>query len=193
MVPAMGNNLRNLRLRREWSQQEAADAMNVSRGQYIKLERGERRLTSDYISAAARAFGVPEALVLSGPAMVPVVGYVGAGAEAHYYADGQGPFDEAPMPDGGTSQTVAVEVRGDSLGSIFNTWLVYYDEVRTPPTKDMLRSLCVVGLADGRVLVKQLLPGGHPGRYHLLSQTQGLIEDAELVWAARVKAMTPRQ
>lgn len=166
--------------------------MHVSKGQYIKLERGERRLTEAYITSAARAFGVAESSVIEEIRNVPIVGYVGAGSEAHYYDGADDPGDDAPMPEGGSATTVAVIVRGDSLGSLFSQWLVYYNEVRLPFTDDLLRKLCVVGLADGRVLVKQVLRGTRPGRYHLVSQTQGLIEDAHVVWAAAVIAMTPR-
>lgn len=175
-----------------WSQQRAADAMNVSRGQYIKLERGERRLTADYIISAAKAFGVAEASVIENRKAVPVVGYVGAGSLAHYYGDSDDPGEDAPMPQNGTPETVAVEIRGDSLGTLFSKWLVYYNEVRLPPTDDMMRKLCVVGLSDGRVLVKQMLKGSRPGRYHLVSQTEGVIEDAHVAWAAIVIAMSPR-
>jgi len=50
-------------------------------------------------------------------------------------------------------------MRGESLGALFDRWLVYYDDIRDPPTTDLLHALCVVGLADGRILVKQLKPG----------------------------------
>ena len=165
--------------------------MGVSRGQFIKLERGERRLTSDYILSAAKAFGVSEAEVISEKGTVPLVGYVGAGAVAHYYTAADDPGEEVPMPENGNDRTVAVEARGDSLGSFFNQWLVYYDEIRTPPTSDMIGKLCVVELIDGRVLVKKLMRGSRPGLYHLLSQFESPIEDAEIVWAAKVTAMTP--
>ncbi len=166
--------------------------MGVSRGQYIKLERGERRLTDHYITLAASAFGVSPRDVISQKETVPIVGYVGAGAAAHYYSEAQGPFEEAPMPENGNDNTVAVEARGDSLGSFFNQWLVYYDEIRTPPTSDMIGRLCVVELMDGRVLVKKLMRGSAPGFFHLLSQTESPIEDQQIVWAAKVTAMTPR-
>lgn len=192
-VPAVGNRLRELRLKMGWTHDEAATAMGVSRGQYIKLERGERRLNTNYIERAAKAFRVPEAVVIDAGAVVPVVGYVGAGALAHYYGNGQGPYDEeVPMPENGTPDTVAVEVRGDSLGPLFNHWLVYYDQVRTPPTMDMIGQLCVVGLADDRVLVKKLMRGSGPGTFHLLSATESPIEDVTIEWAAKVRAMTPR-
>lgn len=188
----MGNRLKELRQSLRLTHDEAAEAMGVSRGQYIKLERGERRLTADYISLAAKAFNVSDAEVISTKSTVPVVGYVGAGSAAHYYSDAQGPFEEVPMPENGNDNTVAVEARGDSLGTFFNQWLVYYDEIRTPPTSDMIGRLCVVELLDGRVLVKKLMRGSAPHLYHLLSQTESPIEDQEIVWAARVTGMSPR-
>jgi hypothetical protein len=126
------------------------------------------------------------------PTTVPVVGYVKAGAEAVLYAEGQGPFDEVPAPEGATEKTVAVEIRGESLGEFFDEWLVYYDDVRSPITPDQLGQLCVVGLPDGRVLVKKVRPAREPGLYHLLSQTEGPILDQEVEWAALVKQMSPR-
>ncbi len=123
---------------------------------------------------------------------VPVVGYVGAGAVAHYYASGQGGLDEVPAPQNATANTVAAEIRGESLGPLLDGWLVYWDEVRNPPTADMIGRLCVVGLPDDRVLVKQLKASSQPGRFHLISNNEGPIFDAEIAWAALVKSMTPR-
>lgn len=165
--------------------------MGVSRSQFIKLERGERRLTADYISMAAKAFNVLEADIIADRVTVPLVGYVGAGAQAYFY-DSQGPFEEVPMPENGNENTVAVEARGNSLGSFFNNWLIYYDELRTPPTPEMIGALCVVQLNDQRVMVKKLMRGSEPELYHLLSQTEDPIEDVELEWAARVTSMAPR-
>lgn len=123
---------------------------------------------------------------------VPLVGYVGAGATAHFYAAGDGNLGKAPAPDGATASTVAVEVRGDSLGALFEHWLVYYDEVRSPVTSDMIGRLCVVGLPDDRVLVKKIQRSKAEGLYHLLSNTEEPIFDQEVLWAARVKSMMPR-
>lgn len=187
----MGNNLRKLRMARDWTHEQAAEALGVSRSQFIKLERGERQLTADYIRRAAEAFNVLEKDVFSNTLTAPLVGYVAAGSEAHFF-DAQGPFEEVPMPENGTENTVAVEARGDSLGPFFNRWLVYYDELRTPPTSDLIGQLCVVQLLDGRTLVKKLMRGSHPDLYHLLSQTESPIEDVELEWAARVTSMAPR-
>jgi transcriptional regulator with XRE-family HTH domain len=189
----MGNNLRKLRADKGWTHDQAAEALGVSRGQFIKLERGERRLTSDYIAQAARAFGVPEIQVISEPSRdVPLVGYVGAGSLASIYSDGQGPFDEVPAPDDATDKTVAVEVRGSSLGELFDQWIVFYDDVRDPPRSAWLGKLCVVGCADGRILIKKLTRGQLPGTYTLISNTEPPIYDVPVAWAALVKTMRPR-
>lgn len=124
---------------------------------------------------------------------VPLVGYVGAGAEAHFYALGSGELDRVPAPDGATADTVGVEVRGESLGALFQHWVVYYDEVRSPVTPDMHGKLCVIGLANDKVLVKQIKPSkGAPGFYDLLSNTEEPMKTVAIMWAAKVKSMVPR-
>lgn len=125
-------------------------------------------------------------------ALVPLVGYVGAGAATHFFAQDSGQLDEVPAYDGASDATVAVEIRGDSLGSFFDRWLVYYDDVRRPVTHDLINKLCVVGLEDGRILIKKIQRSKSRGLFHLLSQTEDPIFDIEIAWAARVKSMVPR-
>lgn len=177
-----------------------AEKVDASVGYLSDLESGKRRHNSDWLAKLATALDASPADLLRSPEevgsaqrrTVPVVGYVGAGAEAHLFAHGQGPFDEVPAPENATAATVAVEVRGESLGSFFDTWLVYYDDVRSPVTPDLIGRLCVVGLTDDRILVKKLQKAREPGLYHLLSQTEAPIFDAPVAWAARVTSMTPR-
>ena len=128
----------------------------------------------------------------SGAASVPIAGYVGAGSEAHFYSGAQGPFGEAPAPDNATPQTIAVEVRGESLGPFFNGWLVFFDDVRSPVTDDLIGRLCVVGLTDERVLIKKLLRGRTARNFELHGQFGEPIVDAEVSWAAPVKSVVPR-
>lgn len=133
--------------------------------------------------------GVPE-MVNSVPATVRLVGYVGAGAAAHFYSAAELGTVHAPI--GATQDTVAMEIRGESLGALFDHWLVYYDEVRAPVTNDMIGRLCVVGLPDDRILVKQIKRSKTAGLFHLISNTEGPILDVEILWAARVKSKVPR-
>lgn len=195
MAKKAKNRIAELREARGWSQENLAQAANTTNQQIGRLEAGERKLTVDWINRLAPALGVQPYELLITPVQVHVVGYVGAGSEAILYGYGQGLAEDdgtVPMPPGGTPQTVAVEVRGDSLGNIFNRWLVYYDDVRDPPTPELLNHLCVVGLTDGRVLVKKLMKGSMPGRHNLFSQIEGVIEDVEVAWAAKVLALTPK-
>jgi transcriptional regulator with XRE-family HTH domain len=60
----MASSLKALRELRGWTHDDAADAMGISRGGYIKLERGERRLNERTIAIAARAFGVSPKVIL---------------------------------------------------------------------------------------------------------------------------------
>lgn len=125
---------------------------------------------------------------------VPVVGYVGAGAEAHFYALSHGELDRVPAPENAGPETVAVEIRGESLGPLFERWLVHYDEVRSPITADLIGQLCVVGLTDDKVLVKKIrmAKSKAQGLYDLLSNNEDPITDVVVMWAAKVKSMVPR-
>lgn len=190
----MANNLRALREGRSWSQEQAAQALGTTRNQYAKLEAGSRRLSDVWIGRAAAAFGVDAGdVVTDRRELVPVAGYVGAGSEAHFYGDTQGPLDEVPAPDNATPQTVAVEVRGDSLGALFDGWLAFYDDVRSPFTDDLLGRLCVVGLEDGRVLVKVVTRSRTTsGLFDLQGQFGAPVQDVVVRWAAPVKSIMPR-
>lgn len=183
----IGDEIRRAREARGLSQRQLGKKVGISQAAIQKIEDGDTK-RSRYLPDIRRLVGLGES-----DREVPVVGYVGASAEAHYYADAQGPLDEVPAPPGATAQTVAVEVRGTSLGELFNGWLVFYDEVRSPITEELIAQLCVVGLPDGRVLVKKIKRSKTAGFYHLYSQTsEGTITDVEVEWGARVKHMAPR-
>jgi hypothetical protein len=124
---------------------------------------------------------------------VPLVGYVAAGSETHFFND-SGELDRLPAPDRSTDETVVVEVRGESLGPLFDKCLVFYDKVERPINSDHINKLCVVGLTDGRILVKKVQRSkSKSGLYHLISNGfDAPILDVEIEWAARVKSLVPR-
>src|SRR6202050_5682341 len=175
-----------------------AKALGRSPSAVTDLLNGTRRLRAEEIAIAAEYLGVePPRLVGGGRAShpmgrVPLVGYVGAGAIAHFYADGQGPFDEVPAPDAASPSTVAVQIRGHSLGALFDNWLVFYDDVHDTPGDDLVGRMCVCGLADGRILVKALKRSQIAGLWNLLSNLEPPIYDIALDWAAVVREMRPR-
>ena len=191
----MANNLRALRDGRGWSQEAAAAALGTTRNQYVKLELGTRRLSDKWIERAAEAYGIDAGDVVTSArrGLVPIAGFVSAGSEMTLYASGQGNHGEVDAPEGSTDNTIAVEIRGESLGPFFNGWLVFFDDVRSPVTDDIIGRLCVVGLQDGRVLIKRLVRSrGTADLFHLYGQFGDPILDVPVAWAAQVKNVMPR-
>ncbi len=156
------------------------------------LVRG-RVPTVENLAKLAEACGLPLAAFVSSEfsdTKVRVVGFVGAGAQTHLYAEGQGPFDWAPAPPDAKPNTVAVRVRGTSMaGLIDDGSLLYYDMRSDPPTIDMNGSLCIIGLSDGRVVVKKLYKGGKRGRWNLISTNDAPMMDQAVEWAAKVTSV----
>lgn len=177
-----------------------ASLVETSPGYLNDLEKGTRRFNQTWLERFAGALQIEPADLLRnpaheppiGPRTVPLVGYVGAGAEAHFYAEGDENLDFVEAPEGATPSTRAALVSGESLGPLFDQWLVFYDDVRDPVTPDLIGKLCVVGLPNGKVLVKKLQKVRGEDRYHLLSNNEDPIFDQEVSWAAKVKTMTPR-
>lgn len=138
-----------------------------------------------------RSEDVAEGLSNARARTVKLKGYVGASGEAFYYRLADEDLEEVRAPDNATDQTVAVEVRGKSLGPALESWLVYYQDVRSPITPDLHNQLCVVGLADDRLLVKRIERRG--GKFVLVSNNgEPDIENADIEWAAKVTALLPR-
>lgn len=181
------------------SQLQLAERVGTAQTTISSWERGRTEPSRADVMRVASAIGIPTSQLelhdqkSSGPRMVPLVGYVGAGAVAHYYAAGGGDMGEMiEAPPGSSDRTVCAEIRGDSLGPLFENWLIFYDDVRTPVTPDLFGRLCVVGLPDDRILVKKLRPAGQAHHFHLLSNNEEPILDQEVLWAARVRSMTPK-
>jgi DNA-binding transcriptional regulator YdaS (Cro superfamily) len=123
---------------------------------------------------------------------VRVVGYVTAGGTEHRLPLPAGDLDEVAAPADVTDKTVAVQIRGSSLGELFDRWFAFYDDVRSPITPDLIGELCVVGTSDGRVMIKKVALGTKPGHYKLLSAGEKPLRDVRVEWAAKVKSITPR-
>lgn len=202
--------VRELKQRLKWARKtagfenasDAAIAVGEKIPTYLGHENGSRGFGRAKAEKYARRFKVSLEWLLTNKGdprsqgeptakgTVPLVGYVAAGSEAHFLPAGD--LGDVEAPDGSTPETVAVEVRGDSMGPLFDRWLVFYDDVRRPVTSDLYGRLCIVGLRDGRIMVKKLRKSRSKGLFHLISQADDPILDAEVEWAARVKMMVPR-
>lgn len=177
---------------------------------YSQHERGERgisRAAYDY----ARAYRVPPGWLLTGEgpspfpedesvenamptdkgreglfSVVPEAGYVGAGA-AVYLFEGTGTtglgYVRAPR---GIGAVEALTVRGDSMYPAYKDGDTIYfggEAVELPIT---IADEYVVKLADGRILLKEVVPVGN-GHYVLQSHNAPPIHDAEIIEAHEVR------
>jgi hypothetical protein len=116
-----------------------------------------------------------------------------AASGAIRYAPAHENFGEVPLVPGAEKDTVAIEVVGDSLRGVADDGaLLYYENLRNPPTETMIGELCVVGLLDERVLVKYLHRGRGPDLFDLESAASPTIRDVKVQWAALVTAIIPR-
>jgi hypothetical protein len=172
---------------------DAARAFGWPVSTYLGHENGDRNPSREAAKRYGRAYRVRWEWVLEGEGpprdehRAPVVGHVGAGA-AMYFEDGQGPFGDVTLPQSAPDHTVAAEVRGDSLGP-FNGWFAYFSKRRDAPGPDLVGQLCVVGLADGRILIKRIARGRKARRYDLWGAGGEPLQDQQLQWAAPVLAI----
>lgn len=167
---------------------------------YRSHETGGREFDLATAQKYGRAFRVEPLWLLHGVDTpqrftVPIVGVAGAGPGGTVlFNNGDGELGEAPAIPGLSDMTVAVEVSGDSMrGTAENGWLIYFDKRYDPPGEAHLGELCVVGLVDGRVLIKWLHRGRAPGLFDLESTTAPTMRDVSVEWAAVVTAIIPRR
>jgi phage repressor protein C with HTH and peptisase S24 domain len=179
---------------------DAAKKLKIPYGTYSGHENGFRGIPRDKVAEYSKKLRVSDDWLLTGEGTphaqtAPIVGLAGAGPEGTViFSDAQGDLGEAPMPPGGNESTAALEVRGDSMRGIADDgWLVYFDDRRNPPTEDLLGELCIVGLVDGRVMIKYLIRGRRKNSYDLESVAAPTLRDVKVEWAALVTAIIPRR
>jgi SOS-response transcriptional repressor LexA len=212
-IATRGERLRAARTKRFASARLAAIALGIPISTYGAHERAEQPGGRDYGPEQARhyasRFGVtPEWLLTGhrakgsadvpappqGPASrtVPITGYVGAGGTSHLYSVVSDDLDELELPELVTASTVALEIRGNSMGAYLNHWFVLYDDLRKLPAADLVGQLCVVALKDDRILLKRLARGEAEGMFDLISAAAPPIRNVDIVWAAKVTAVIQR-
>ncbi|WP_051903704.1 MULTISPECIES: XRE family transcriptional regulator [Neorhizobium] len=194
MLPVMGNKLKSLREERNWTHEKAAEEMGVSRSQFIKLERGERRMTMDYINLAAKAFGIRPADVIDDTEefTVPLMGYIGAGAEIMPDFEQVPPegLDQIQVPFPLPDEMIALEVRGDSMLPVYkdgHVIVVYRDQKK--PITSFYGEDAAVRTTDGRRFLKTIVKGSP---VTLMSFNAAPIENVGLEWIGEIFAVLPR-
>ena len=192
------DRLRIARKERGLTQSDVARLAGVTPQAIQAIEAGKVRKPANILAIAA-AVGVPAQNLMDGKSnghskMTPIIGVVQAGTYSIDYSVGEGtPLGEVDRPAMATHSTVALEVRGDSMGGrVEDGDIIFYDERREPVTPDLYGKLCVIGATDGRVMLKRLKPGSRPGRFHLISYAADPEFDVPVDWAAKVTSIRPR-
>lgn len=189
----MKNRLRELRKALGLTLNDVAGAAGTSNQQLGMLERGERRLTVEWMQKLAPVLGVEPKDLLPDAGQsrpIPVVGYVGAGAQIFSIDDHEkgGGLEEVEAPIPGLPQsTVAVQVRGRSMEPAFYPGdLIFYDRQDSGDLTHLSGKECIVRLNDGRTFIKIMrrLPDGG---WYLHSNNDDPILGIGIAWAAKVK------
>lgn len=138
---------------------------SVDRAAVNKMASGTRGIAADEMRAIERLTGWEAPIEIE----VPLKGYVGAGeavmaidqGDAEYQTTVTAPRDTRPG-------TIAAKVKGDSMfPTLRDGWTIYWSQLLPP--NDLLNDLCVVHLADERILVKVLRAGSRPDLWTLQS------------------------
>jgi transcriptional regulator with XRE-family HTH domain len=171
------------------SQIALAEAVGASQPQIRRLEGDQRKMTGPWALRISKHIPntIPEDLVF-GALTVNIVGYVAAGI-AHFEPAYLG---LARRPRGAGNDTVAVEIRGDSLPGL-DGYIAYYDDRREMPTQIASNRYYVIGLETGEIMVKRLTRRAHHAinQFDLHGAYGDPIPDRFVSWAAMVIDFVP--
>jgi transcriptional regulator with XRE-family HTH domain len=195
------NRIREIRERKGWTLDYLGDLVGLSKSALQRLEVGPQNggteLKAGNLSKIALALGVAEEQLLASSApdhaLVEVAGLIGDGAQVLHLDDAAiAAPRQVECPRGlDPRTTVALQVKGDALLPIQDGWLLFYSRTRST-APDALGQLCVVKIAGGGpTVLKQVRRGYTAGRFNLIGVNSGMIEDAPLEWAAKIRAILP--
>lgn len=127
------------------------------------------------------------------PKTVPLMGYVGAGAEVEPDFEQVPPegLDQIELPFSLNEDLIAFRVRGDSMLPFFKdgaTIVVYRDQKR--PLESFYGEEAAVRTSDGRRFIKTIMRG-QDDTVTLISSNANPIENVRLEWIGEIFAVLP--
>lgn len=185
------NNGERIRLAREAlgiTQKELGLSVGCAQADVQRIESGQV-LHSKHLAKILKKLNLSN----SPTAMVPVVGYVGAGSAVlaiDDHAKGTG-IDEIPAPPGMVNG-IALIVRGDSMEPKYTDGEVLFIEKTVYDISSLISESCYVQLPDGSCYVKKLQYGSKPGLYSLISYNAPPIIDVAIERAYPIAFTKPR-
>lgn len=182
----------------------------ISRMRNIETDDPKKRqeIPLDMIAKAARFFNeLPpgfdgmtqwlddDAPKVSGPDIVPIMGYLGAGAEVepdHEQVPPEG-LEQYEVPFPLPEEMVAFKVRGTSMLPVFKpdaVIIVYRHQKK--PIDSFYGEEAAVRTSDGRRFIKTIIRGSVKGRVNLISWNDvAPIENVSLDWVGEIFAVLP--
>ncbi len=190
MAARIGERIRELRKERGLTQRALAERVGVSQQNVSQIEKGDRQPQAEELPRFARALGVPVSSLFPSEeetATVPVMGYVGAGAEIYSPEEDQ-ELDRVEAPWRATNRLAAVVVRGESMEPEFHDGdIIFYEEPNSMDPERLVGRTAVVRTEDGRTYVKRILRGSKPGLWTLESHAAPPLKDVRLLWVAPIR------
>lgn len=189
----IGQRVVRVRRSRKETQGQFAKHFGVDQSTISKWENGRQVPESAHmdILAGLDPEGTTDATTPAGSnslfTMVPLVGYVGAGAVVHLVAGGAGSSEieyiKAPR---GFGAVEALGVRGDSMYPVYRNGDTVFFDGREAELPILVQDEYVVELSDGRMLLKLVQPSNN-GTYTLIAYNASPIQGAEIVRAFKVR------
>jgi hypothetical protein len=169
----IGRRIREERELKGLSQTQLAEMAGCKQADVHRIETGQV-IHSKYLTPILKALSI-----LDDPgAVVPVVGYVGAGSEVFAFDDhakGDG-FDHIPAPPG-MLNGIALIIRGNSMTPKYDDGEVIFIEKTIVSVDGLIGENCYIEIADGRRYIKRLQYGSRPGLFTLISYNAPPIMD----------------
>ena len=129
-----------------------------------------------------------------GNEIIPVMGYIGAGAEVEPEAEQVPPdgLDQVEIPFPLPDDMVAFKVDGISMLPVYRpgTILVVYRHQKKP-IESFFGIEAAVRTGNGRRYIKTITRGTHPNTVNLMSFNADMIENVRLEWIGEIFAVLP--
>jgi len=181
------------------SAKAAAERFGWNYTTYSQHERGQTGITRA-AGVYAKALRVSEAWLLTGegPGLdqqsgVPLMGYLGAGAEVEPEYEQVPPegFDRIDLPFPLPDDMIAFQVRGDSMMPVYkhDAIIIVYREQKKP-LSSFYGEEAAVRTSDGRRFIKTIMRAGD-GMVNLISWNAPPVEGVRLEWIGEIFAVLP--
>ncbi|MER8959337.1 XRE family transcriptional regulator [Mesorhizobium sp. M0701] len=182
------------------SAREAAASLAVPYQTYAAHENGHRAFDNQAAAQYARRFRISTDWLLTGrgdgpeaqPTFVPLMGYVGAGAEVEPDFEQVPPegLDQIEVPFHLPADMIALQVKGDSMLPQFRDGvviIVYREQRRS--IESFYGEEAAVRTTDGRRYIKTILRG--QDGVNLISWNAPAIENVHLAWVGEIFTFFP--